>query len=71
MLWTAGDRVLRFPVWVVRERPSRFIDDVRRALVAAGWPGDRGKFGLVICPETCVKGKSRDMCHVLVDHWLG
>ena len=45
-LWTAGDRVLRFPVWVVRERPSRFIDDVRRALVAAGWPGDHVKFGL-------------------------
>ena len=41
-VWIDGERVLRFPVWVVRERPQQVVEDIRRALVAAGWPGDRG-----------------------------
>ena len=40
--WIAGERVLRFPVWVVRERPRQVVDDIRRALIAAGWPGNLG-----------------------------
>jgi very-short-patch-repair endonuclease len=36
-LWTSGDRILRFPAWLVRARPDEVIDTVRRALVAAGW----------------------------------
>jgi len=44
-LWIAGERVLRFPAWLVRERPEDVIAQVRAALIAAGWcPGrDRGK----------------------------
>ena len=37
-LWIAGDRVLRFPAWLIRERPDEVIEQVRRALLAAGWP---------------------------------
>ena len=36
-LWIPGDRVLRFPAWVVRERPSDVLAQVRAALIAAGW----------------------------------
>jgi Protein of unknown function (DUF559) len=36
-LWIAGDRVLRFPAWVIRERPHEVFAQVRAALVAAGW----------------------------------
>jgi hypothetical protein len=36
-LWIKGDRVLRFPAWLVRERPSEVIAQVRAALIAAGW----------------------------------
>jgi len=36
-LWVAGDRVLRFPAWVVRRRPAEVAAQVRAALVAAGW----------------------------------
>lgn len=36
-LWTAGDRILRFPAWVVRARPDEVIAQLRAALVAAGW----------------------------------
>lgn len=36
-LWIAGDRVLRFPAWLVRERPQEVAAQVRRALEAAGW----------------------------------
>jgi very-short-patch-repair endonuclease len=36
-LWVAGDRVLRFPAWVVRSRPDEVAAQVRAALVAAGW----------------------------------
>ncbi|MEO3742800.1 DUF559 domain-containing protein [Plantactinospora sp. B5E13] len=38
-VWIGGDRVLRFPAWLVRERPDEVIAQVRRALLAAGWPG--------------------------------
>lgn len=36
-LWIKGDRVLRFPSWLVRERPHDVIAQVRGALIAAGW----------------------------------
>ncbi|HYN95816.1 MAG TPA: DUF559 domain-containing protein [Pilimelia sp.] len=36
-LWIAGDRVLRFPAWVVRDRPAEVATQVRAALLAAGW----------------------------------
>ncbi len=39
-LWVRGERILRFPAWVVRERPAAFIATLRRGLEAAGWsPG--------------------------------
>jgi very-short-patch-repair endonuclease len=36
-LWIAGDRVLRFPAWVVLHRPEEVAAQLRRALLAAGW----------------------------------
>ena len=36
-LWIAGDRVLRFPAWVVRSDPAEILRQVRQALSAAGW----------------------------------
>ncbi|GLY21384.1 hypothetical protein [Micromonospora sp. NBRC 101691] len=36
-VWTAGDRILRFPAWLVRTRPAEVAADLRRALTAAGW----------------------------------
>jgi hypothetical protein len=36
-LWVAGLRVLRFPAWVVRERPDEVVAQVRAALTSAGW----------------------------------
>lgn len=42
-VWTVGDRILRFPAWLVRAHPEQVADTVRRALLAAGWrpnPGD-------------------------------
>jgi hypothetical protein len=38
-LWVAGDRVLRFPAWVVRARPAEVAAQTRAALIAAGWRG--------------------------------
>lgn len=38
-LWIAGHRVLRFPAWLVRERPAEVAAPLRAALAAAGWPG--------------------------------
>ena len=38
-LWIAGDRVLRFPAWAVRNRPQLVVAQLRAALTAAGWPG--------------------------------
>ncbi|WP_416900493.1 endonuclease domain-containing protein [Micromonospora echinospora] len=36
-VWTAGDRILRFPAWLVRARPAEVAADLRRALTATGW----------------------------------
>jgi hypothetical protein len=36
-LWIEGDRVLRFPAWLVRERPDEVAAQLRAALRAAGW----------------------------------
>jgi hypothetical protein len=38
-LWIAGDRVLRFPAWAVRNEPDQVIAQLKAALRAAGWPG--------------------------------
>jgi hypothetical protein len=35
-LWITGERVLRFPVWAVRERPAEVLAQVRAALAAGG-----------------------------------
>ena len=35
-LWVAGERVLRFPAWLLRERPDEVIAQLRMALMAAG-----------------------------------
>ncbi|WP_433551302.1 endonuclease domain-containing protein [Micromonospora zamorensis] len=42
-VWTSGDRILRFPAWLVRARPDEVADTVRRALVAAGWSPTRSQ----------------------------
>lgn len=36
-LWVAGERVLRFPAFVIRHRPGQWIPQIRAALVAGGW----------------------------------
>ena len=36
-LWIAGEVVLRFPAWLVRQRPNTAAADIRRALLALGW----------------------------------
>jgi hypothetical protein len=36
-VWIAGDRILRFPAWLVRARPKEVADQLRAALMAAGW----------------------------------
>ena len=36
-LWIAGDRVLRFPTWAVRQAPAAVAAQLRAALHAAGW----------------------------------
>ena len=36
-LWVAGVTVLRFPTWLVRDRPDEVFTQVRAALLAAGW----------------------------------
>ena len=36
-LWISGLRVLRFPAWVIRDRPAEVAEQVRAALIAAGW----------------------------------
>jgi very-short-patch-repair endonuclease len=36
-LWISGDRVLRFPSWVVRHQPEEVVGQIRAALLAAGW----------------------------------
>ncbi|GAB3940946.1 hypothetical protein GCM10027614_25430 [Micromonospora vulcania] len=36
-VWTSGDRILRFPAWLIRARPDEVAETLRRALTAAGW----------------------------------
>ena len=36
-VWIAGDRILRFPAWLVRAEPAAVADQVRAALVSGGW----------------------------------
>jgi very-short-patch-repair endonuclease len=36
-LWIRGDRVLRFPAWVLRSRPDSVAAQLRSALAAGGW----------------------------------
>ena len=36
-LWISGERVLRFPAWLVRRDPIAVISQIRAALFAAGW----------------------------------
>lgn len=36
-LWIAGDRILRFPAWVITARPGDVASQLRAALTAAGW----------------------------------
>ncbi len=36
-IWIAGDMILRFPAWVIRARPAEVAEQLRRALLAAGW----------------------------------
>jgi very-short-patch-repair endonuclease len=38
-VWRSGDRILRFPSWLLRAEPETVIAHVRAALIAAGWPG--------------------------------
>jgi very-short-patch-repair endonuclease len=36
-LWVAGDRILRFPSWAIRQEPEQAVTQIRAALRAAGW----------------------------------
>jgi hypothetical protein len=36
-LWVAGDRVLRFPAFIIRVKPDEWVPQVRAALIAGGW----------------------------------
>jgi very-short-patch-repair endonuclease len=36
-IWIAGDRILRFPAWLVRADPSAVADQIRAALLSGGW----------------------------------
>jgi very-short-patch-repair endonuclease len=36
-LWVSGERLLRFPTWLVREQPATVVAKIRDALVQAGW----------------------------------
>jgi hypothetical protein len=38
-IWIAGDRVLRFPAWLVRADPAAVAVQVRAALRSGGWRG--------------------------------
>jgi very-short-patch-repair endonuclease len=40
-IWIAGDRILRFPGWLLRTHPADVAAQVRAALSAAGWPASR------------------------------
>ncbi|WP_242624710.1 endonuclease domain-containing protein [Krasilnikovia cinnamomea] len=36
-VWISGDRILRFPSWLLRGRPDEVAAQIRAALTAAGW----------------------------------
>lgn len=36
-IWLSGERILRFPAWLVRRQPHKVVADIQRALEAAGW----------------------------------
>jgi Protein of unknown function (DUF559) len=36
-LWIAGERVLRFPAWAIRNDPEQVAAQLQSALIAAGW----------------------------------
>ncbi|WP_412745626.1 hypothetical protein [Krasilnikovia sp. MM14-A1004] len=36
-VWISGDRILRFPSWLLRARPDEVAAQIRAALTAAGW----------------------------------
>jgi hypothetical protein len=36
-VWIAGDRILRFPAWLIRSRPEEVAGQLRAALIVAGW----------------------------------
>lgn len=36
-VWIAGDRILRFPAWLIRAEPAQVADQLLVALRAAGW----------------------------------
>jgi hypothetical protein len=38
-IWVRGDRILRFSAYQTRSRPAEVAGQIRRALLAAGWPG--------------------------------
>lgn len=45
-IWISGDRILRFPAALIRERPAEVVAQLRAALTAAGWPSvSRGELG--------------------------
>jgi very-short-patch-repair endonuclease len=41
-VWVRGDRLLRFPAYVLRRDPEAVVKQLRAALRAAGWPGSVG-----------------------------
>jgi hypothetical protein len=44
-VWIAGDRILRFPAWLIRTDPAAVVDQLRAALTAAGGPLTAGGGG--------------------------
>jgi hypothetical protein len=36
-LWIPGERVLRFPAYIIRMRPDLWVPQLRKALIEAGW----------------------------------
>lgn len=38
-IWVSGDRILRFSGFQARHRPAEMAEQIRRALLAGGWPG--------------------------------
>jgi very-short-patch-repair endonuclease len=39
-LWIAGERVLRFPAYLIRTNPDEVATQLRAALLAAGWTSE-------------------------------